>query len=131
MKKSEIPETGSPSAKRLALGNKRLPTQTIVLRTLYATGITGMPLIAPHVLKMFPAFSRAAKQQRRDVYRRIDQALYRLKKRRLVTFVEKESGRPFVQLTESGKKMMEKLVLGEYRISEMSIWDGKMANYHF
>ena len=120
-----MPVAGSQAAKRLALGNKRLPTQTIVMRTLYAIGVTGMPLIAPNVIKQFPAFNRSARNKRRDVYRRIDQALYRLKKRKLVEFTDGNVGRPVVQLTEDGKKMIEKLVLCEYRISEMPVWDGK------
>ena len=54
----KLPKSGTGDAQRLAKGNKRLPIQTIALRTLYATGAITTALVAPKMLKMFPVFDR-------------------------------------------------------------------------
>ena len=120
----KLPEQGSQSAQRLAKGNKRLPIQTIVLRTLYAAGTLGTALVAPKMLKLFPLID-SGKRGRKELYARIDQALYRLHKRGLITFSKSSSRRPHAQLTKEGKEEITKIVLGQYRISEKVKWDGK------
>lgn len=120
----KLPESGTQSARRLAKGNKRVPIQTIALRTLYATGALTTALVAPHMLKLFPILDRG-KKQRKELYERADQALYRLREKKLITFSKTEKGRPFVRLTEQGKTEVTKIVLREYKISETALWDGK------
>ncbi len=119
-----LPESGTGSARRLAKGNKRLPIQTIALRTLYATGAITTALVAPKMLKLFPVFDRG-KNRRKELYERIDQALYRLREKKLITFSKTGKGRPIVHLTERGRTEITKIVLREYKISETVIWDGK------
>lgn len=120
----KIPESGTRSARRLAKGNKRIPIQTIALRTLYATGAIATALVAPKMLKMFPIFDRG-KNRRKELYKRADQALYRLRDKKFITFTKTEKGRPIVRLTERGIAEITKIVLRQYKISETAVWDGK------
>jgi len=119
-----MPLSGSQDARRLAKGNKRIRIQTIVLRTLYAVGAIGTALVAPKMLKLFPAVDRG-KKRRKELYIRIDQALYRLKSRDLISFSKIEGRRPIANLTKRGITELEKILLGNYRISEAALWDGK------
>lgn len=115
---------GSKDARRLAKGNKRFPIQTIALRTLYVTGALTTALIAPKMLQLFPVLDRG-KRRRKELYERADQALYRLREKKLITFSKTTGRRPIAHLTKLGKKIIEKIVLREYKISETAIWDGK------
>ena len=120
----KLPEGGTKNARRLAKGNKRIPIQTIALRTLYATGAITTVLVAPQMLKLFPVHDRG-KSRRKELYERADQALYRLRKKKLIVFSKTEKGRPIVRLTERGKTEITKIVLQQYKISETAVWDGK------
>jgi hypothetical protein len=119
-----LPESGTNEARRLARGNERMPIQTIVLRTLYAAGMIGTALVAPNMLRIFPSLD-PGKHKREELYGRIDQALYRLHKKKLITFVPTDGRRPLAGLTKRGKAEIEKIVLGQYRITPMPVWDGK------
>jgi CRISPR/Cas system-associated endoribonuclease Cas2 len=120
----KLPESGTRNARRLAKGNPRLPIQTIALRTLYATGAITTALVAPKMLKMFPAFDRG-KNRRKELYWRADQALYRLRDKKLITFSKTDGRRPTVHLTTRGEVEITKIILRQYKISETTIWDGK------
>ena len=120
----QIPDSGTKNARRLAKGNKRLPIQTIALRTLYATGAITTALVAPKMLKMFPVFDRG-KSRRKELYKRADQALYRLRDKKLIVFSKIEGRRPIVHLTERGRMEITKIILRQYKISEAAVWDGK------
>src|SRR3990167_9348161 len=120
----KIPIEGSGGARRLAKGNKRIPIQIIALRTLYATGAITTALVAPKMLKMFPVLNRG-KNRRKEIYERTNQALYRLREKRLITFSKTEKGHPIVHLTERGETEITKIVLQQYKISETVVWDGK------
>lgn len=120
----KLPESGTRSARRLAKGNKRIPIQTIALRTLYATGVITTALVAPKMLKMFPVFD-SGKNRRKEFYKRADQTLYRLRDKKFITFSKTEKGRPIVRLTELGRSEITKIVLRQYKISETAVWDGK------
>ena len=120
----KLPESGTSGARRLAKGNKRVPIQVIALRTLYATGAITTALIAPKMLEMFPLLDRG-KSRRKELYERADQALYRLRDKKLITFSKTEGRRPIVRLTTSGKTEITKIILRQYKISETTVWDGK------
>ena len=120
----KLPESGTRNARRLTKGNKRLPIQTIVLRTLYATGAITTALVAPKMLKMFSVLNRG-KSQRKKLYERADQALYRLRDKKFITFSKTAGRRPIVHLTTGGKTEITKIILRQYKISETVIWDGK------
>jgi len=120
----KLPESGTRNARRLAKGNKRLPIQTIALRTLYATGVITTALVAPKMLKLFPVFD-GGKKRRKELYGRIDQALYRLRDKKLITFTKTDGRRPIVCLTERGESEIIKIILRQYKISETAVWDGK------
>lgn len=119
-----IPKEGSRDARRLANGNKRIPIQVITLRTIYAVGALSTILIAPHLLRLFPSVDRG-KAKRKEMYGRIDQALYRLRGKGFISFSKTEGRRPIAHLTKRGKIEIEKIILGQYLISETTIWDGK------
>src|SRR3989344_1978764 len=120
----KLPDSGTRSARRLAKGNKRVPIQTIALRTLYAMGALTAALVAPKMLKMFPVLNRG-KNRRKEIYERTNQALYRLREKKLITFSKTEKGHPIVLLTERGRTEITKIVLRQYKISETVVWDGK------
>ncbi|MCR4311374.1 MAG: CRISPR-associated endonuclease Cas2 [Candidatus Taylorbacteria bacterium] len=120
----ELPKSGTRSARRLAKGNKRLPIQTIALRTLYATGALTAALVAPKMLKMFPILD-GGKSRRKELYERADQALYRLRDKKLITFTKAEGRRPIVRLTAIGETEITKIILRQYKISETVVWNGK------
>lgn len=120
----KLPESGTRGAKRLAKGNKRLPIQVIALRTLYVTGALTAALVAPKMLKMFPILDRG-KSLRKELYARADQALYRLRDKKLITFTKTEGRRPIVRLTASGETEITKIILRQYKISETAVWNGK------
>ncbi len=120
----KLPESGTRSAQRLAKGNKRVPIQTIALRTLYATGALTAALVAPKMLKLFPVLDRG-KSRRKELYERADQALYRLRDKKLITFTKTEGRRPIVRLTASGETEITKIILRQYKISETTVWNGK------
>lgn len=120
----KLPESGTGEARRLAKGNKRVPIQVIALRTLYATGAITTALVAPKMLKMFPVLDRG-KNHRKELYGRADQALYRLREKKLIVFSKAEGRRPIVRLTEHGKAEITKIILRQYKISETTVWDGK------
>lgn len=120
----KLPESGTRDARRLAKGNKRLPIQTIVLRTLYATGVMTTALVAPQMLKIFPAFDQG-KRRRKELYARADQALYRLRDKKLIIFSIAEGRRPLVRLTPKGEAEITRILLRQYKISETVLWDGK------
>lgn len=119
-----MPESGTRSAQRLAKGNKRLPIQVIALRTLYVTGALTAALVAPKMLKLFPVLDRG-KSRRKELYERADQALYRLRDKKLVTFTKTDGRRPIVRLTVSGETEITKIILRQYKISETVVWDGR------
>lgn len=119
-----MPESGTKNARRLAKGNKRLPIQVITLRTLYATGALTAALVAPKMLKMFPILD-SGKSKRKELYARADQALYRLRDKKFVTFTKTEGRRPIVRLTASGETEITKIILRQYKISETAVWNGK------
>lgn len=120
----KLPESGTRSARRLAKGNKRLPIQVIALRTLYVTGALTAALVAPKMLKLFPILDRG-KSRRKELYERADQALYRLRDKKLITFTKTDGRRPIVQLTASGETEITKIILRQYKISETAVWNGK------
>ena len=120
----KLPESGTRSAQRLAKGNKRVPIQTIALRTLYATAALTAALVAPKMLKLFPVLDRG-KSRRKELYERADQALYRLRDKKLITFTKTEGRRPIVRLTASGETEITKIILRQYKISETTVWNGK------
>lgn len=120
----KLPESGTRSAQRLAKGNKRLPIQVIALRTLYATGALTAALVAPKMLKMFPILD-SGRSKRKELYERADQALYRLRDKKLITFTKTEERRPIVRLTASGEIEITKIILRQYKISETAVWRGK------
>src|SRR3989344_3733380 len=121
----KLPEkSGTRGAQRLAKGNKRIPIQIIALRTLYATGAITTALVAPKMLKLFPVLDRG-KNRRKELYERVNQALYRLQGKELIIFSKTKERRPIARLTERGKKVIEQIVLRDYKISETALWDGK------
>src|SRR3989344_1974194 len=115
--KSSIPASGTRKARALAY-QKRIPIQDIVLRTLYATGIVATALVAPNAVQIFGL--PGGKEARRQLYRRIDQARFRLKSHGLIHVSGYKA-----QLTGKGMKRIEGILTKEHRIKETLFWDGK------
>ena len=103
--------------------NKRLPMQTIILRTLYAAGLISTALLAPNALRLFAYLDRG-KAHRNNFYNRVAQAVSRLKRRGLIVF-EKKNGKKVIRLTEKGEAEISKILACEYKIPEPTLWDGK------
>ena len=112
-----LPQSGSRQARRL-VQQKRIPIQTIVLRTLYVSGVIGTALIAPNAVKLFKDIG--GKENRKRLYYRIGQARRRLEHKGLIR-VHKGGA----VLTEQGRKMVGKIIVTRYEIKEPIFWDGK------
>lgn len=100
-----------------------LPMRNIILRTLVVTGGISMALVAPKTLTLLKKLDRGA-VHRKDLYRRITQAITRLEHAGLVQTSGQYAKRRVV-LTEKGRVMIEKVYANEYRIPEPAFWDGR------
>lgn len=100
-----------------------LPMRNLILRTLAAGGVTGVALVAPKTLNLIKKLDRAA-ASRKDLYRRITQAITRLEQSGLVRVSGERGGRKVV-LTDKGHALIETVHSNEYRIPEPAFWDGK------
>ena len=117
-----LPSPGSRAARRL-VKNKRVPLQTIVLRTLFAAGIISTALIAPNAVRLF-AYADRPKAHRKKFYDRVAQAVWRLERRGLIV-VEEKNGKRVTRITEKGKIEIQRILLWDYKIPEPALWDGK------
>jgi DNA-binding transcriptional regulator PaaX len=100
----------------------QFPTRNIILRTLATAGVLSVALVAPNAVQLFGL--DAGKTHRKELYRRITQAIWRLEREGYV----KSSGihgKRKVILTTKGKRLIEKIFLKEYVIEEPVFWDGK------
>jgi DNA-binding transcriptional regulator PaaX len=102
---------------------KKVAFRNLVLRSLVATGIISVALIAPKMIRLLKELDRPAKS-RKQLYQRISQAILRLEKDGLVT-TSGERGKRRTKITERGKKMLTELEFKEYEIPEQAFWDGK------
>ncbi len=117
-----LPRPGTKLALRLAR-NKRLPIQTVILRTLYMSGIVGATLIAPNVIKLLTRIDRG-KTNRQRFYYRISQATTRLARNGLIK-IQIVGEKNLVHLTEKGLTEINKILIKDYQIPEQALWDGK------
>ncbi len=115
-------KSGSWGAKRLAHG-RRFPVQTIVLRTLYTTGLIGTALLAPKAVRLFRYLdrSRAVSAATRERLRR---TVSRMEKSGLIRQYER-GGRALIELTEKGEAAAEQAIFDTYQIPEPARWDGR------
>lgn len=97
--------------------------KNLLLRSLAATGIVTVALIAPKMTRLLKELDRPAKN-RTQLYRRITQGISRLEQSGLVT-VSGEYAKRRVKITEKGLQMLKQIEFGEYTISEPAFWDGK------
>src|SRR3989338_8422288 len=116
-----LPMPGSPEAARLAHGNRRVPFRSLILRTLYGTGVVASALVAPKMLRLFEL---GRKQTERKARARVSQSLSRLKADGSIE-VELRKGIRRIRLTKRGMKEIEKVMLRTYQIPETAFWDGK------
>lgn len=100
-----------------------LPMRNLILRTLAAGGIMSVALVAPKTLSLLKMLDRGA-ANRKNLYRRITQAITRLEHSGLVQ-TSGRHGRRDVALTESGHAVIKTIYTSEYSIPEPAFWDGK------
>ena len=119
--KGTLPESGSRGARRLVQA-RRVPLQSIVLRTLYATGVIGLALVATNAVRLFELDQGKAKRKR--LYARISQARTRLEDKGLIRI--SGSGRETrIQLTDRGTEAVSAILANHYQIPEPALWDGQ------
>jgi DNA-binding transcriptional regulator PaaX len=100
-----------------------LPMRNLILRTLVASGMISVALVAPKTLTLLKKLDRGA-ANRDNLYRRITQAITDLEHAGLVkTFGQR--GHRTVVLTKKGQAKIETIQTSEYRIPEPAFWDGK------
>lgn len=102
---------------------KYLPMRNLILRTLAVTGLISVALIAPKTLNLLKKLDRGA-ASRKDLYRRITQAITRLEQAGLVRTSGQYAERRVV-LTDKGRAMIQTITASEYRIPEPAFWDGR------
>ncbi|MDO8593681.1 MAG: CRISPR-associated endonuclease Cas2 [bacterium] len=100
-----------------------LPMRNLILRTLAVGGVMSIALIAPKTITLLKKLDRAA-ANRKDMYRRITQAIANLEHAGMVQTSGKYAQRR-VTLTEKGRAAIEAVYASEYRIPEPAFWDGK------
>lgn len=97
--------------------------RNLILRTLVVTGGISVALVAPKTLNLLKKLDRGA-ANRKNLYRRINQAVYRLECSGLVRTTGERGSRKVI-LTEKGRAMIETIYANEYHIPEPAFWDGK------
>ena len=97
--------------------------RNLILRTLVMTGGISVALVAPKTLGLLKKLDRAA-ANRKDLYRRITQAITRLEHAGLVRTSGQYAKRRVV-LTQKGRTMVNTIYVSEYRIPEQAFCDGK------
>lgn len=102
---------------------QRVPMRSIFLRAVATAGIVGVAVVAPQLLNELKRFDRAA-NNRKALYRRIDQAATRLAAAGLVK-VSGVRGNRCVEITSAGREYLERIEFEEYQIPEPAFWDGK------
>lgn len=102
---------------------RRVKIKNLILRSLAVAGVISIALMAPKMTRLLKELDRPAKN-RAQLYRRITQGIKRLEQDGLVT-VSGEYAKRRVEITEKGRKLMERIEFGEYVIPEPAFWDGK------
>lgn len=102
---------------------KLIPMRNLILRTLAASGMISVALVAPKTLTLLKKLDRAA-ANRKELYRRITQSISKLEHSGLIR-TSGERGRRNIVLTEKGYSVIEIIHASEYRIPEPVFWDGK------
>ena len=97
--------------------------KNILLRSLAVAGVITIAVMTPKVTRLLKEFDRPAKSRAR-LYSRIAQGLARLEQAGLVTVHGAYKDRR-AELTEKGRKAIEHIEFGEYKIPEPAFWDGK------
>lgn len=115
-------DMGKGRRRALAIG-RRVPMQSIILRTLFVTGVVGTALLAPNAIQLFKHIDRGATRRKR-LYQRIDQARRRLAQKGLI-YVTGTGRDTRVMLTEKGKRALEAVFANTYPIPQPAFWDGK------
>ena len=100
-----------------------LPMRNLILRTLAVGGLISVALVAPKTITLLKKIDRGA-ANRKNLYRRITQAISDLKRAGMVKTSGKRGHRN-VELTIKGHAAVEAIYTGEYRIPEPAFWDGK------
>ena len=100
-----------------------LPMRNLILRTLAVSGVMGVALVAPKTLVLLKKLDSGA-ADRKDLYRRITQAISRLEHSGLVQ-TSGEYGQRRIALTEKGHAVIDTVYVNEYHIPAPAFWDGK------
>lgn len=100
-----------------------LPMRNLILRTLAVGGVMTVALVAPKTLTLLKKLDRGA-AHRKNLYRRITQAITRLEHSGLVQTLG-QYGHRRVTLTAAGHAVIDALYVSEYHIPEPAFWDGK------
>jgi len=107
-----------------AQGNRRLPLQTIILGTLYVTGVLTVAVVAPNTMRLFEYLNPISRKNTIRFNQRITQALLRLERRGLIRVTGGGRKRE-VHLTTRGEEIIDGLYAGAYVIPMPIRWDGK------
>ena len=97
--------------------NRRENLQKIILQTIYAAGILSIGLMAPNVIGAMGKLGILPKSRRREY---VSSSASKLVKRGLLKF---ENGH--YQLTDTGKSIMTRWTLSDYRFKKPKRWDKK------
>jgi len=103
---------------------KRGKIEDVVLKTIAVAGIIAIGLVVPNALKIFKDFAPLQKKRNtRDDYIK-NKVLRKLQQKKLVTFKIKD-GQKYVQLTQTGKKLVDKIKYQNIQIKKPKKWDKK------
>lgn len=107
-----------------ARGNRRIPLQTIILGTLYVTGVLGVAMVAPNAVRLFEYLNPISRRNSIRFNQRVTQALLRLERRGLI-HITGEGRKREIHLTTQGEEKIAALYAGAYVIPLPVRWDGR------
>src|SRR3989344_2084161 len=113
-----------------ARGNRRVPLQTIILGTLYVTGVLAVELVAPKVLGLFEYLNPISRKNTMRFNQRITQALLRLERNGLIRITGKGRKRE-IHLTQQGEEKIDALYAGAYVIASFADESDYAFRRHF
>ncbi len=103
--------------------DKRKNIQKIILRTIFATGILGVTLVAPNVLSVIRQFEGSFKRKKNLKYS-INDSFARLREKGFVEIIEL-NGKKVARITKKGESKLDFLDKHDFKLKIPKKWDGR------
>lgn len=95
----------------------------IILGIVALSGVVVVAAMAPNIFSAFQ-FKRGDREYGYNK-KRVQESLYYLRKKKLVTFVEEHDGKVFIKITQSGIKKIKQYAIHDLTLTPPKKWDRK------